>query len=372
MNTPTYPPPPRHRPHWWPENESWPPRGRLRHRPFFRRVGCLFGMLPLFGFGLLLALALVGAGSLGLVHVRPDFLQWAIPIAVGAAVFLALAVSLGGMRLRRIFVPLDDLLEASGRVAQGDYSARVTEKGPPEVRSLARAFNEMAARLGKVDEQRRDMLADATHELRTPLTVLQGNLEGLLDGIYPPDEAHLRALLEETHIMERLIEDLRTLALAESGALQLKKESLDLDQLNRDVQAAFQAQAAAAGVTLHYVAIGQIPILMADPGRIRQVLVNLLANALHYTPAGGEIALRCRADGENVILEVQDSGPGIAPADLPHVFERFYKSADSGGMGLGLAIAKHLVEAHGGQIRAESTPGRGTTIQFTLKTEFPE
>jgi signal transduction histidine kinase len=224
----------------------------------------------------------------------------------------------------------------------------------------------MTASLHQSEQARNTFIADVTHELRTPLTVVQGNLEGMLDGVYPADEANLRSLLEETNILARLVEDLRTLALAESGALQLKRESTDLSMLIRDTLAAFQSQADAAGVTLSVEADADLPWLDLDPGRIRQVLVNLVANALRYTPASGTISVRYRQEDGQALLDVQDSGPGIPADELPHVFERFYKSADSGGMGLGLAIARHLVEAHGGTIRAASALGQGTTIQITL------
>jgi signal transduction histidine kinase len=268
--------------------------------------------------------------------------------------------------VQRISAPLDDLLAAAGRLAEGDYAARVPEKGYREVRSLSRAFNNMASRLSTIDEQRRRLLSDITHELRSPITVLKGNLEGMLDGVYPANEANLRSLLEETNLLRRLVDDLRILALAESGALQLQKEQTDLAALAGETLAAFQSQADAAEVSLALEAAEHLPELDLDPGRIRQVLANLLTNALRYTPAGGTITLRYRRSDGRTELEVQDTGPGIAAEDLPHIFERFYKSADSGGMGLGLAIAKHLVEAHGGTITALSAPGQGTIIRVSL------
>jgi two-component system sensor histidine kinase BaeS len=251
-------------------------------------------------------------------------------------------------------------------VAQGDYAIRVPERGPSEFRSLARAFNDMASRLHRADEQRRNLLADTTHELLTPLTVIQGNLEGMLDGVYPADEINLRMLLDETNILSRLMEDLRTLALAESGALQLNKEPVDLLPFLTEAAGIFQSQAAAAGVTITMDVAANAPLIDIDPRRMRQVLSNLLANALRYSPAGGAIRLASEIEGENITLTVQDDGPGISPDDLPHIFERFYKSADSGGMGLGLAIAKHIVEAHGGGILAENGPDKGTIFRMIL------
>jgi two-component system sensor histidine kinase BaeS len=191
----------------------------------------------------------------------------------------------------------------------------------------------------------------------------------MLDGIYPADEANLRSLLDETNLLSRLVEDLRTLALAESGALRLRKEPTDLALLVRESLAAFQAQASAAGVTLSAETDEALPWLEVDPGRLRQVLSNLLANALRYTPAGGSVRVKYCLEAGRALLDVTDTGPGIAAGDLPHVFERFYKSTDSGGTGLGLAIAKHLVEAHEGMITAESLPGQGTTIRISLPGE---
>jgi signal transduction histidine kinase len=230
-------------------------------------------------------------------------------------------------------------------------------------------LNKMAKRLDELDSRRRDLLADVTHELRTPLTVVQGNLEGMLDGVYPADEANLRSLLEETKLLSRLVEELRTLALAESGALQLRKDPVDLSLLVSETTAAFQAQADAAGIVLKVATASDLPPLPLDGGRIRQVLSNLLANALRYTPEGGRVTVSCQQSGESVLLEVQDSGPGIPAEELPYIFDRFHKSTDEGGMGLGLAIARHLVEAHGGRIHAESQPGQGTTMRVELPVE---
>jgi signal transduction histidine kinase len=227
----------------------------------------------------------------------------------------------------------------------------------------------MAERLQVNDTQRRNMLADVSHELRTPLTVIQGNVEGILDGMYPADEARLQSILEETQVLSRLIEDLRTLSLAESGALQLKKESTDLGELIRDTTAGFESQIKEKDISLE-LSLSQIEEVNIDPQRIREVLSNLIGNALRYTPGQGVVMVGLAESGSGVekeaLLFVQDNGPGIESADLPHIFERFYKSSDSGGMGLGLSIAKYLVEAHGGKIWAESAAGRGMKISFTI------
>ena len=256
-----------HRPPWWPENEAWPPaRGRMRHNPFFRRMGCVFAVFNLFGFVVFIMVAAWIASLLGLAHLPANVLSWLPPLGIGVLIFVLAVVGLGMFGLRRIFVPLDDLLGAAGRVAQGDYSTRVAEKGTPEVRSLARAFNNMASRLHDTDEKRRDLLADVTHELRTPLTVIRGNLEGMLDGVYPADEVNLRSLLDETDLLARLVEDLRVLALAESGALQLRKETCDFSGLARETLAVFQSQAQAAGVELVLEAAQDCPGWKLTPG----------------------------------------------------------------------------------------------------------
>jgi two-component system, OmpR family, sensor histidine kinase BaeS len=356
----------RSRPNWWPENEPWPPVRRMRHHSVSRRIGCLFSLFNLFSLALLASAILLVSRWLGLVNFPFTPGQWLIPIEVGIFLFVVLVVGLGGLGMRRLVVPMDDLLKAAERVGQGDYSVRVLEKGPREVRSLARAFNNMASRLHITDEQRRDLLADVTHELRNPLTVMRGNLEGMLDGVYQSDETNLRSLLDETNILARLVEDLRTLALAESGALQLKKEPTDFSMLIRDTLIAFKAQADDMGVILTVEASEDLPWLNIDPGRIRQVLANLVANALRYTPPGGAIHVCYKQVENQALFEVQDTGPGIPAEELPYVFERFHKSADSGGMGLGLAIARHLVEAHGGTIAAESSPDNGTRMRITL------
>jgi two-component system OmpR family sensor kinase/two-component system sensor histidine kinase BaeS len=292
-----------------------------------------------------------------------------VPFAFLGFVLLVFAVGWGARSLRRMFTPLDELYRASERVANGDYSVRVEEKGPPEIHSLTRSFNSMTERLQIHDQQRRNMLADVSHELRTPITVIQGNVEGILDGLYPADEPRLKSILEETQVLSRLVDDLRTLALADSGALHLKREPTNLAELIRDAVSGFDAQIKEKEVRMEMTLDGGEEANI-DAQRVREVLTNLLSNALRYSPRKGEVHIRLTeaAPGpkRTVTISIVDQGPGIEPAELPHVFERFYKSSDSGGMGLGLSIAKYLVEAHDGKIWAESEIGRGTTISFTL------
>ncbi len=355
------------------------------HYPFFRRLGCLFAVFSLLAVAFFAAVIAVVLNGLGIIDVPVDVFPGLFPVV---GVFLALMivmVVLAGTNLRRMSVPLDDLLAASNRVAEGDYSARVEEKGPPEVLSLTRAFNSMASRLEVGDQQRRALLADISHELRTPLTIIRGNLEGVLDGLYPADEASLRSILEETQILSRLIDDLRTLAQAESGTLQLRREPADLSALIRDAVAALKSQAEAGGVQIETSLPESEPTAEVDPERIRQVLSNLMSNALRYTPRGGLVRISLTLSDLNAasdsaeergwprrstVVSVRDSGPGIAPVDLPHIFDRFYKSNDSHGMGLGLSIAKYIVEAHGGEMHALSEAGQGTTISFSLPFDY--
>ena len=361
----------RQRPPWWPENEEWPPRRwrRRPHNPFFRRLGCLFLLVTLFlisVFGIFVG-TVIGALQLGGEATRT--LAWLIPLGIVFVFFVIGIAFLAARNIRRMSTPLDELVEASNKVATGDYSIRVEEKGPPETLSLIHGFNSMAEQLQVHHVHRQNMLADVSHELRTPITVIQGNVEGILDGMYPADERRLRSILEETQILSRLVDDLRTMALAESGSLQLRRESVELEPLIREVIASFETQSKEKDITIEFQLDALEPVIM-DPLRIREVLANLVSNALRYTPAHGDVRTgitESASGGKGVVtVFVQDSGPGIASADLPHIFDRFYKSSDSGGMGLGLSIAKYLIEAHGGKIWAESETGRGTKISFTL------
>lgn len=327
-----------------------------------------FAFLALTGFFVLLRFILAPFIAIPGVPpgARPDFV---FPLGLAGFLILLAVIFWGGRTLRRMSMPLDDLLDASNRVADGDYSVRVEAKGPPEIYSLMQAFNSMTERLQVNDSQRRAMLADVSHELRTPITVIQGNVEGILDGMYPADETRLQSILEETQILSRLVDDLRTMALAESGSLQLKREPTNVLQLVRETVTGFETQANEKAIEIE-LALADVDEMHVDPLRLREVLSNILSNALRYTPRGGvvKIGLTESGSGEerNVTVFTQDSGPGIESADLPHIFERFYKSSDSGGMGLGLSIAKYIVEAHGGKIWAESEPGQGTRISFTI------
>jgi signal transduction histidine kinase len=352
-------------PPWRRRDEVGPPHTIVRLKAhararFFRRVVAgLVALAVMAGFGLAAIGWLVAAragvsGSAGVGLA-------ALAILAGAFVLTAMIVTVRGGA-----GPLRAVMDAADRVAAGDYTVRVQEHGPPPVRALGHAFNAMTERLAHADRQRRDLMADVAHELRTPLSVLQGRLEGLLDGVYPRDDEQLGALVEETQVLSRLIEDLRTLALADAGALRLEREATDLVGLVRDVVRGFEPEAARHGVALTVSATPAEASIDLDPVRIRQVLSNLVSNAVRHTPAGRGITVSVGSVPAAVTVAVADAGEGIAAEDLPLVFDRFYKGEASRGSGLGLTIAKRLVTAHGGEIRAESAPGAGTTVTVRL------
>jgi len=289
-----------------------------------------------------------------------------IPGAGMLGLLLVIAIVALGRTARRVAEPMGDVMEAADRVANGDYGVRVEERGTPEMRRLARSFNAMAERLRTGEDERRNLLADVAHELRTPLTVIRGNAEGMLDGVYPPDPGHLEPVLEWTRVMSRLLDDLLTLSTAEAGALRLHRSRTDPGHLVQDAAAAFRAQAETGGVELETKVAPDLPHIDVDPVRIGEVLTNLLSNALHHTPAGGSVVIAAERTPDGISLTVADSGAGISPEELPFVFDRFVKTPESRGAGLGLAIAKALVEAHGGRIAADSELGRGTTMRLVL------
>jgi signal transduction histidine kinase len=348
----------------WPDGPPWGPWSagspppwqggpRWRRR---RGFGCAFGLVFL-----LVAGSLVAATGYVLSHVSG--LAGLIVILVVVAVLVGV-----GRGFRSSAATLDELVEATRAVEAGDYSVRVGPKprGLRPVRQLVAGFDTMAARLETDERQRRTLLAEISHELRTPLTVVQGNLEAIVDGVYPPDPAHLAIVLDETRVLARLIDDLRTLALSEAGTLALHREPTDPELLVADVVRSFESAAATAGVELMAAIEGDLPIVEIDPVRIREVLSNLVANALRHTPAGGRVVIQGATEAGWLRLAVVDTGRGVAPDLLPHIFDRFVTGDDSRGSGLGLAIARQLVVAHGGEISADSVLGAGTTILVRL------
>jgi two-component system sensor histidine kinase BaeS len=332
-------------------------------RRFMRRAWLVLALfLGLIFLASAVAVALL-AGAFGLGE-RGDLV---FPVAILGLVILVAVVAVVVRVVRRTAGPVGEVMEGADRVAAGDYSARVPERGPADVRRLARSFNAMAERLEAAEAQRRNLLADVTHELRTPLSVIRGDVEGMLDGVYPPDREHLEPVVEEARVMSRLLDDLRTLSTAEAGALKLHRQKTAPKELAEDAVAAFRTRAAAGGVQLEERVSPGLPDLDVDPTRIGEVLANLVHNALRHTPVGGTVVVSAdpASDG-GVAFAVDDTGAGIPPGVLPYVFDRFVRGPDSGGAGLGLAIARSLVEAHGGTISADSGPEGGTVMRFVL------
>ncbi len=289
---------------------------------------------------------------------------FAVFVALGLLVIGVLAIA-----MRRIGGPLGDVVEAADRIAAGDYAVRVAEHGPPSLRTVGRAFNSMAAKLESQNELRRQLIADVAHELRTPLSVIQGRIEGVLDGVYPLDQAQLGQILVETRMLTRLVDDLRTLAHAEGGSLTLHKEPTDMAVLLHEAVDAFAAEAESGRMSVQIRVPPDLPLVLVDPLRVREIAINLISNAVHHTKAGGTISIDLAASDHRIVVTVADTGTGIAPEDLPKIFDRFYKSATSRGSGLGLPIARDLAIAHGGDISAANRPGGGAIFTFSLRAE---
>jgi two-component system OmpR family sensor kinase/two-component system sensor histidine kinase BaeS len=303
-------------------------------------------------------------GSFQMSNVGRGFISAGVTLA---AILLGLALLFSS----RISWPLRQLNGAAQAMAAGDLAVRVRPPPVREVADLAHSFNRMADSLAQADRQRRQLTADVAHELRTPLSIIKGRLEGIQDGVYRAEPGQIDGLLGEVALLERLIDDLRLLALADAGELALYPEPVSPAHLVADARRSFAQQAEERGVSLHAAAPAGLPELSADPQRVGQVLGNLVANALRHTPAGGTVTVGAAAADGAVVFTVSDTGAGIAPEDLPRIFDRFYRADRSrarlsGGAGLGLAIARRIVEAHGGRIWAESEPGRGTAVRFTL------
>ncbi|HZK74896.1 MAG TPA: HAMP domain-containing sensor histidine kinase [Clostridia bacterium] len=332
--------------------------------PFLWAIGCVLGLVVILA-------AVAGAVATALLSLAlgtsvfssgPGQFAW-----VAALVFVVLVAAVGLRGIRRMTAPMDNLIQAARRIERGDYSASVPEYGPPEMRSVARAFNAMSARLKLTDEQRRSFLADVAHELRTPLSVIRGQAEGISDGIYPADALHIEPILEATRGLEVLVEDLRTLVLTDAGSLVLNRELIDPTVLVHDVLASFKAQAEAAEVNLAGDLDYGVPMVDVDPARMRSAIANVISNAMRHTPPGGLVRVGVQSAADQVIIGITDTGEGIPAKLLPRVFERFVKAPTSTGSGLGLAIVHDIVTAHGGKIEIESTQGVGTAVRITLQ-----
>lgn len=292
-------------------------------------------------------------------------------LLIGGLLAIGLALILTFLLSRRVSSPIQALATTAGQLGRGDLSRRVevTDKG--EIGELAQAFNSMATNLEQAEQLRRNLVADVAHELRTPLSNLQGYLEAIRDEVMQPDAATIRALSEEAALLARLVDELQELSLAEAGELKLVYQAEDVVALVKQTATPWESQAAAKEITLSLDLPDRLPPVNVDWQRISQVLHNLLENAVAHTGRGGRITIAAARKGDWVEVCVEDTGEGIPAEDLPNVFERFYRVDKSraratGGSGLGLTIAKRLVEAHGGRIDAQSILGKGSRFSFSL------
>lgn len=331
--------------------------------------------LPLTVEGVTVGYLLPDAGSArGVVLGLPEqqyLRQVRVALWTGAGVAFVAALLVGGLLMRGIVAPVRRLTEAAERIAQGDLAVRATVSTHDEIGQLGRTFNMMAESLARSQAARRAQTADIAHELRNPLAVLRGTLEAIADGVYAPTPENLEPALAQVQTLTRLVEDLRVLALADAGELHVMRQPLALVPLLTRVAEAHRVALEAQGLRFICALPASLPEVRGDSDRLAQVVGNLLVNAAHHVPAGGEVRLSARLEQGGVLVQVADNGPGVPEADLPRLFERFWRgdparSRDTGGFGLGLAIARRIIEAHGGRIWAAPTPGGGLTIAFWL------
>lgn len=297
-----------------------------------------------------------------------------IPFFILSFILAILTIIIGLLLTRRVVTPLSEVIAASQAVANGKLNTRVKPEGPDDLQALSESFNQMAETLERNEMERRNMLADIAHELRTPLTVLRGRLEGIIDGIYEPNSAVIGPALESTYLLERLVEDLRLLTLAESRQLQFEVREINISNLLERVVDLFSAQAAEKQILIDLKSTSPDLVIPLDSQRTEQAIGNLINNALHYTPAKSHIWLSLEKFKDTIHLTVNDTGPGVLEEDLPFIFDRFWRkdksrNRNSGGTGLGLAITKQLIEAQGGKIWAEINQQGGLTMQ--IKFDLP-
>ena len=292
-------------------------------------------------------------------------------LILAALIAAGLGIAIGLLMSRTLAAPLSKLSGAARAFAAHQWDQRVAVNGTQEMADVATAFNDMADSLQQAEALRRNLMADVAHELRTPLTVIQGNLRAILDGVYPLEREEIATLYDETRLLQRLVDDLRELALAEAKQLKLNTLPIDLRPLIEATISTFGVAAETQAITLSARFPDQLLLVLADSDRVGQVIRNLVGNALRHTSTGGSIAVEVTTTADRVRVSVIDSGEGIPPEDLPHVFDRFYRgdrsrARSSGGSGLGLAITKSLVEAMGGAIGVDSQSDAGSTFWFTL------
>lgn len=294
------------------------------------------------------------------------------PTILVAILLTLLTVLIGVLLMRRVVNPLSEVIAAAERVSTGDFSTRITlRKSKDDLYALGEHFNKMTETLERNDQERKSMLADIAHELRTPLSVLRGKLEGILDGVYPPNETNIAQALEESYILERLVDDLRLLTLAENRQLHFEMTDTNLVSLLQKAIGVFTPQATQRNVTLQLESSDSEVMARVDPQRMEQIIGNLIGNALRYIPEGGSIRLFAEAVTDQVRVRVIDNGPGVKEEDLPYIFDRFWRGDKSrarvsGGAGLGLAICKQLVEGQGGSIKAANLPEGGLEVTIEI------
>ncbi len=299
--------------------------------------------------------------------------RYLLPIVLFSLVLAVFATLIGLVLSRRVVTPLAEVIASAEEIADGNLQARVNiSRNPDVLADLSESFNKMAGSLETNDRERREMLADIAHELRTPLSVLRGRLEGIMDGIYPTDQSHIGPALEETYLLERLVEDLRLLTLAESHQLPFEKREVDLVEIARRSLGMFQPEADETKVHLDLTTSLDKALVIADPLRTEQAIGNLLSNALRYAPENGHVWIEIAPAGDEMAISINDDGPGVAEAELPSIFKRFWRgeksrSRNSGGAGLGLAITQLLVEEQDGRIEARNLPGSGLQITILFK-----
>jgi histidine kinase len=296
-----------------------------------------------------------------------DALLLAALAAGGVAILVSLFLSRG------ITAPLRSLTDASRDIADGQYSKRVVARSSDELGELAHSFNQMAEKLEQVEAMRRQLVGDVSHELRTPLSAIKGSMEGLIDGVLPATPETYQQIRQEANRLARLVDDLQELSRVEAGAYSLQRHPISVAKLIQAVLKRLAPQALTKNIVIHQEIPDGLPSVLVDADRITQVLVNLVGNALQYTPAGGDVTLSAERKAKEILISVTDTGIGIPSEHLPHLFTRFYRVDKSrsrqagGGSGIGLTIARHIIEAHAGRIWAESAgTGKGSTFKFTL------
>lgn len=349
-------------------DNSTSPQSQNNERRFFPWIIFVFGVLLLFIGGSAAVLYLIFSEYSGIRNI------WLLLCGAPVVVILLLLITVYTL-YSRFGRPLRQIFDAIDSVAEGNLSVRVPDDNSPQFGELIKRFNRMVGDLERAEQQRRNLTADVAHELRTPLHLIQGNLEGVLDGVYQPTPEHINATLDETRLLTRLVNDLQTLSLAETGQLPLHPTRFTIADLMADIVSSFSTQAASLGIDLQtHIADHDLEIF-ADYDRLNQVLSNLISNGLRHTPRGGTIAIETEpipGSERGVRISVKDTGSGIPAEDLPFIFDRFWRSdrsrTERTHSGLGLAITKQLVHAHGGRIevQSEGLPGRGTMFKIDL------